>query len=275
MSQQESTVYRLFMPETIKAPILISVPHCGTLLTETFTKNAASDYILSTPDTDWFVHELYDFANEIGLPLIHANYSRYIIDLNRQMPGESSLYNDLSRVTELTPLRSFSGEPIYKPGCEPDDAEMQLRIQNYYQPYYDKVSDILDQLKAQFSVAMLYDGHSIKGHVTSIQQQPFVDYMPANRSGLTCPNSFIKTAENVITNHGYSVASNGIFQGGNITRSFAAPDNDIYSFQMEISQRIYMNEETNQKETERWTQTQQVLRTILSQFSDMLVNKTY
>lgn len=263
--------FQMFMPTDITVPLMISAPHCGTALTPDFIANAASESIKMVPDTDWFVDELYGFAKALNIPLISANYSRYVIDLNRQLPGEDSLYTNTSRVTGLVPLRTFGGDPIYQEGCEPSGEDIQQRIDQIHTPYYDKINETLAKMQEKFPIVMLYDGHSIIGHVPSIQAEPFLDYMPANRSGLTCPNAFIDKAEAIIKKHGKSLISNGPFQGGNITRSFHDGDKKILSFQMEISQRIYMNEQTGEKCEPNWSETVGILREIIESFSEMLL----
>lgn len=267
----DSTPYQVIMPEQLSVPMLISAPHCGVQVTEQFKANVADEHILTLPDTDWYVHQLYDFATELNIPMIHAVYSRYIVDLNRQLPGEQNLYANTSRVTGLVPLRTFTGDPIYKAGAEPTVAEIEQRIERYHRPYYAKVSEILETLQQKFPIVMLYDGHSIKGQVKTIQTDPFLDYMPANRSGLTCPNAFIDTATQIIQDHGASCIANGPFQGGNITRSFHNAEQNVLSFQMEISQRIYMNEQTDEKCEPNWSQTVKILREIIENFSAMLL----
>lgn len=266
------TPFTIIRPEKIKVPLLISVPHCGTRMTDDMSGRVTDNKLLSSPDTDWYVHELYDFAKELGIPMIHANYSRYVIDLNRQLPGEASLYKNTARVTELVPLRSFAGQPIYADGKAPSDAEVDERVANIHAPYYQAVHNLLAEMQQDFPRVMLYDAHSIKGHVTTIQDQPFVDYMPANRSGLTCPDDFILAAEKIITDRGHSCLSNGPFQGGNITRHFANSEANtpILTFQMEISQRIYMDEDTLEKPTERWQETQTTLKQIIESFLALL-----
>lgn len=266
------TPFTVIRPEIIKVPLLISVPHCGTLMTDDMSSRVTQTSLLDSPDTDWYVHELYDFAESLGVPMIHANYSRYVVDLNRQLPGEASLYQNTSRVTELVPLRSFAGNTIYQENMAPTETDIAERVAQIHTPYYQAVQSLLAEMQQSFPRVMLYDAHSIKGHVETIQAQPFVDYMPANRSGKTCPAEFITAAEKIILERGHSCLSNGPFQGGNITRHFADPgaDSPILTFQMEISQRIYMNEATLEKPTERWRETQTTLQHIIESFIALL-----
>ena len=71
-------------------PLLISIPHSGTELPEAlahrFTVTGRG-----MPDTDWHVHLLYDFARGLGASIITANYSRYVVDLNRSPDSASAV----------------------------------------------------------------------------------------------------------------------------------------------------------------------------------------
>lgn len=267
----DSLPYILKQPTDFKVPLMISVPHCGTQLTPDFEDQVASPDILETPDTDWYVHELYGFAEALGIPMIHAVYSRYMIDLNRPLPGEGQLYQNANRVTGLIPLTTFDQKPIYQENHVPDQSEIERRIQQYYQPYYTAIASTLAALQKRFPIVMLYDGHSIRSHVPMIQAEPFVEYMPANRSGSTCPNVFMERVQTILYKHSHSCSVNFPFQGGNITRHFHSKSQKIFTFQMEISQRIYMDEHSGEKPQERWTATTTVLQEIIESFVELLL----
>ncbi len=57
------------------------------------------------------VAELYDFARDIGVSLLVANYSRYVIDLNRSSTDEVLYPGQV--VTGLCRTQTFAGEDIY------------------------------------------------------------------------------------------------------------------------------------------------------------------
>src|SRR3712207_430138 len=85
-----------------KVPIILSVPHSGTEFPEELKAQYRPEMIEQPDDTDWFVHDLYNFAPELGITVIHAKYSRWVIDLNRD-PTSEPLYNDGRIITGLTP----------------------------------------------------------------------------------------------------------------------------------------------------------------------------
>ena len=58
----------------------------------------------------------------LGATTIRTALSRTVIDVNRD-PSGASLYPGQA-TTGLCPLETFDGEPLYKPGSEPDAAEI-------------------------------------------------------------------------------------------------------------------------------------------------------
>src|SRR5690242_9403103 len=95
-----------------QVPILISVPHCGFDFPQELKDQYKSNLASSPDDTDWFVNKLYDFAPSMGMTMISAVYSRWVIDLNRD-PKSKPLYSDGRIITGLCPTTNFLGEPIY------------------------------------------------------------------------------------------------------------------------------------------------------------------
>ena len=65
-----------------RVPLLISMPHAGLKLTPA-VEAGLEDEARSLPDTDWHMPRLYDFAAELGASTLAADYSRFVIDLNR------------------------------------------------------------------------------------------------------------------------------------------------------------------------------------------------
>jgi N-formylglutamate deformylase len=141
--------FKIISPANQRVPILLSVPHCGTAFPDELKDQYKSELIQAPDDTDWFVDQLYDFAPAMGISMIHAVYSRWVIDLNRD-PKSKPLYTDGRIITALCPTTNFFGEPIYKDQRkEVDQTEVNRRLANYYQPYHNKIQALLDGLKAE------------------------------------------------------------------------------------------------------------------------------
>jgi N-formylglutamate deformylase len=84
-----------------KVPIIISIPHCGTEFPDELKDDYLPQQVGSLDDTDWFLQDLNDFASSMGITVVYAKYSRWVIDLNRD-PQSAPLYNDGRLITGLT-----------------------------------------------------------------------------------------------------------------------------------------------------------------------------
>ncbi len=243
-------------------PILVSIPHSGTETTPEFA-GAVQGLGVTLPDTDWYLHQLYDFCIELGIPVIRARYSRYLVDLNRPLPWEDNLYAERSE-TGLIPLKTFDGQEIYKAGREPSDTEIKERIDRFYKPYYSRIKEILGNFHSEFGTALLFDAHSIRSKVPSIHEEVFTDFILSNRKGVTCPMLLIAKGAQILKSAGYSVSMNHPFQGGNLTRYFHEAISGVHCLQLEMSQRIYMDEESREKCEPQWSKTRKIISDLLS-----------
>lgn len=227
-------------PRSKKLPILISCPHSGTEIPVELARAMDPALVIKVPDTDWFVHELYDFGPDLGITLVHARFSRYVIDLNRDPAGQA-LYGDGRSETSLVPVRSFTGHSLYR-GKAPDQAEVARRTEVYFRPYHDAVASELQQLRREFPHVLFYDAHSIQRQVSTIRPEPFPDMILGDQKGKTAAKELTASALATLGKFGRSVAHNDPFMGGYLTRSIGKPATGIHALQLEMSQDIYMNE---------------------------------
>ena len=139
-------------------PLLISMPHVGTHLPEDLKPRLVAR-ALEVEDTDWHLDRLYAFAKDMGAGLIVPVESRIVIDLNRGSDNQP-MYPGRNN-TELCPTRFFTGEPIYREGGAPGDAEILERVATHWQQYHGAVTQELQRLKATLGHAVLFDAHSI------------------------------------------------------------------------------------------------------------------
>lgn len=254
-----------------RLPILISVPHSGTEIPAAVAATMVPDVARLTPDTDWFVHELYAFAAEIGATLIHARYSRLVIDLNRD-PSGHKLYADGRSETQLVPLKTFAGHRVYA-GRDPDDEAIEQRLNDIYRPYHDKAETILQDMRREHRHVLFWDAHSIKRHVPSIRPEPFADMILGNQAGKTAAAPLIDTALAVLgQNSGYDLAHNNPFMGGYLTRSMGRPAAGIHALQLEMAQDVYMNEAKALRDPLQAAKIQPLLRQTLLALADRLAN---
>jgi N-formylglutamate deformylase len=235
----------IITPSNKILPIVVSCPHVGTYVPDDIKDQMVPGIAEATEDTDWFVHDLYNFCPKIGITLIKANYSRFVIDLNRD-PSGKSLYKDNRRQTAIVPLTTFDGKSIYKNG-EVSPQEIARRRGLYFDPYHDAINAELQKLKQQFPNVLFFDAHSIKRLVKSIQDGPFPDVIIGDNDGTTAHANLTTSAIKSLTKGGFNVSHNKPFKGGYLTRSQGRPSEFIHALQLEMSQDLYMNESDNSR----------------------------
>lgn len=243
-------------------PIVISIPHSGTEFPAEVKAAYLPEQLKKIDDTDWFLQDLYDFATEMGITIVHAKYSRWVIDLNRD-PKSAPLYNDGRIITGLTSHTDFLGNPIYKEGHEPTHEEIERRLKNYYWPYYEKLTALLNERKKQFGKVLLWDAHSIRAFVPTIRSEKFPEMILGNADETSADSHLINTA---LTNlrTGFDVKHNDPFKGGHITRYFGNPSQNIHALQLERNKELYMDDAELNFDTMRAEKMQITLKKTLS-----------
>lgn len=243
-------------------PLLISVPHDGRDIPDDIAARM-SDAGRSIPDTDWHVAELYAFAREMGANTVVANYSRYVVDLNRAA-DDAALYPG-QVATGLCPLQTFAGAAIYREGGV-DDAEKAHRVETYWRPYHEHIRSTLDALRGQHGYALLWDAHSIPSAVPRLFDGELPHLNLGSNSSASCSPEIEAAVAGVATASSYSSVINGRFKGGYITRHYGAPKDNIHALQLEIAQRAYMNEQSTTMDVAKADDLRNTLRAMLESF---------
>jgi N-formylglutamate deformylase len=262
--------FTIHSAQETEVPILISVPHCGTEFPDELRDLYNPALIAAPDDTDWFVHQLYDFAPSMGMTLIAAKYSRWVIDLNRD-PASKPLYTDGRIITGLCPITTFLGEPLYRDKrTEISQDEISGRLTDYYWPYHQQIRENLTRLKNKFGKALLWDCHSIRQVVPTIQKEKFPDLILGDADGTSASPGLIETALGVLDHSGFSASHNHPFKGGFITRHFGKPSEGIQGLQLEMTKVNYMDDaEINYNET-RAGKMRQVLKKTFGRLIEQL-----
>jgi N-formylglutamate deformylase len=223
-----------------RLPMLVSMPHAGTDIPDEVAASLAP-CAAARADTDWHLPELYGFLEEMGISTISARWSRYLIDLNRP-PEDTNLYPGLD-TTGLCPLDTFGRERLYRDGMEPDGAEVQRRLARYWQPYHAQLRAELDRLKMEHGRVVLWEAHSIASVVPRFFEGTLPDLNFGTAEGTSCaPGLEAAVLDVARAQERFSLALNGRFKGGHITRHYGQPASGVHAIQLEKCQYLYMNE---------------------------------
>jgi formiminoglutamase len=220
------------------APLIISIPHAGTEIPDIYNPVLKSLW-LARKDADWWMPQLYEFAQDLGATIIRTHISRTVIDVNRD-PSGVSLYPGQA-TTGLCPATSFDGEPLYGEGFEPDD--IGARIETYFTPYHQALTAQAARLRMSHEKIVLYDCHSIRSKIPRLFEGELPNFNIGTNDGRSCDSVLAQSVVEICAAAAcFSHVLNGRFKGGYITRAHGDPAGGIHAVQMELACRGYMRE---------------------------------
>jgi formiminoglutamase len=222
-----------------EAPLVVSIPHAGALIPSDIEARLASPW-LARKDADWWLPELYAFAEDLGATIVRTGVSRTVIDVNRD-PSGISLYPGQA-TTGLCPVDTFDGEPLYLEGQAPDAAEIAARRATFFEPYHAALRTELDRLVAVHGKVVLYDAHSIRSHAPRLFDGELPQFNIGTNNGGSCAPALTAAVEAACDATGLPRVTNGRFKGGWITRHYGQPERGVHAVQMELACRGYIDE---------------------------------
>lgn len=222
------------------APLILSIPHAGTEIPEAL-QPALRSLWLARRDADWWLPELYAFAEKLDATIIQTDISRTVIDVNRD-PSGASLYPGQA-TTELCPTTTFDGEALYHDGQAPDATEIARRREMYFVPYHAAITAEITRLRERHRSIVLYDCHSIRSEIPRLFPGILPNFNIGTNDGKACDAAITaRIAAICAADQRHSHVVNGRFKGGWITRHHGAPENGVNAVQMELACRGYMAE---------------------------------
>lgn len=254
----------VFDVENQNSPIIVSMPHHGQFIPFDVLKQMTS-VALNSADTDWYLVQLYDFLDSMGVSRINANYSRYLIDLNRDSSGEV-LYKGADN-TELCPTSTFDCDVLYNAGDEPSSEEVLRRTETYWQPYHQQLEKMIQQAKEKFGYCLLFEAHTIQSHVPRFFDGQLPDFNFGTNQAQTINQALDRLLQDFDAED-YSTIINGRFKGGYITRQYAKPEANIFTIQLELSQATYLDEKLRLFDHQKAAKVSLVIKKLLSNLND-------
>jgi formiminoglutamase len=220
-------------------PLLVSMPHVGTELPPCMQGRLSAE-CEPLGDTDWHLPRLYDFVRALGASMLVARYTRFCVDLNRP-PDDTPLY--ATATTGLHPDILFDGTPAFRPGQSLTRDECRAFLAEAWIPYHGKLAAELERLRQKHGHALLFDAHSIASVIPRLFDGRLPDFNIGTADGKSADASLTERLAAVVRDDTrYSLAVNGRFKGGYITRHYGDPARGIHAVQLELAQRTYMEE---------------------------------
>jgi formiminoglutamase len=220
------------------SPRIVSIPHAGDEL-GAFEPRFVSPW-LARKDADWRIDELYDFAAALGAITVRTRPSRSIIDVNRD-PSGGSLYPGKA-TTELYPTTTFDGEPLYRAGEAPREAEIAERRRRFFDPYHAALKAEIARLRDSHARIVVFDSHSIRSRIPRLFDGELPVFNLGTNSGSSCNPSLRQAVVETLAVSGSSWVLDGRFKGGWITRASGRPSEGVEALQLELACRAYLIE---------------------------------
>lgn len=232
------------------APLILSFPHGGTEIPAVVRASLSSPW-LGRKDADWWVYELYEeLARAVGATTIRTTICRTVIDVNRDPEGKS-LYPGQA-TTDLCPLTTFDGEPLYLLRSEPSAPEIMARRSQYFEPYHAALAGEIERLRSAHGRVVLYDAHSIRSRIPRLFEGLLPHLNIGTYDGASCDETLTRAVEGVCDGASFSRVTNGRFRGGWTTRHYGRPAQGIHALQMELACRSYLDEPDGAAEPSNW-----------------------
>ena len=253
-------VLDVFNDDEIKYPLVLSIPHCGTVFPEEFLKAVRPDVQTLRKNEDIFVYDLLKPAiDEAKITAVKLNLNRAFIDVNRaKVELDPNMFFDYPREDiGLNQQRSRYGlgiihkvtadsQPIYAGKISYKEAEE--RIKNVYDVYHQTLKNLIERTIARFGFCLVLDCHSMPSKICSIiSESPRIDFCLGNLFEQSCPNKISFYVENELVKREYYVSKNRPYSGAFITFNYCEPRKQSYTLQLEINRVIYADENTLEK----------------------------
>lgn len=248
--------FRLRGPRTPSVPVVLDSPHSGRHFPPDF--DAAVPLEALREGEDCWIDELWGDAPALGATLLDACFARTYIDANRS-PHDVDLEllagawphrhepSGKAAIGKALVWRTLDdGTPIYDRRLSVD--EVEHRVASCLLPYQRELAALIDRTHARHGVVYHLNCHSMRswgwadaGRSRRVER---ADIVLGDRDGTSCDTGFTEFVAAAFRDAGYEVRVNDPYKGVELVRAFSAPSAGRHSLQIEISKRVYMNEDT-------------------------------
>lgn len=265
--------------------LFVSIPHSGLKipLEAKWLKKIPFEVLMCDPDA--YVDELYQPALiKYQIPFFIFEWHRYSVDANRfvfnissqTVEGAEELlknhykFNPTSHPENLSPSdihwqkTTLGFNLIKKPLSQKTH---RLLIEKYFNPFHEKIKKHIESLKHQGEKKIyLLDLHSMPSKAVSFHKDTGklrTDIVIGDNEGRSCSPAFRDLVLTACRKAGFKTALNDPYKGGAITKTYGQPYQSQEALQVELNRRLYMNENTKEK-NKNFSEVQRQLKFALS-----------
>ncbi len=245
--------YDFHTPEIPTSAVVFASPHSGRDYPAEFLANAMLDRRTLRSSEDAFVDFFLRQAPSAGAPVLTGRVPRAYVDFNRAaseldpalIAGVSArgLNPRIASGLGVIPRVVAGGRAIYRGKISRSEANE--RLSRYWQPYHDKLTEVMDAQRQKFGHAILLDMHSMPRDAVSMNGQHTTlrpDIVLGDRFGAAARPEISEAVARVFSDAGLRVARNSPFAGAYIAQRYGMPSIGQHAIQIEIDRSLYMDE---------------------------------
>lgn len=273
-------LFETILPADAPIPLIFDSPHSGLTAPDDWKPIAEESALLSSWDA--FVDELFGAAPKHGATLLRAFFPRSFIDLNR---GRDDIDPELIAGDWDWPLNptkksavgfgllrryALPGVPVYGQAIQAET--LRRWIETYYDPYHAALAHRIEELHSSFGFVRHIDCHSMKSMGNEMNDDaglPRPDFVISDRDGTTSHPKFTNWVATLFRERGYSATVNDPYKGAQLVAAYGKPDRNIYSVQIEVNRKLYMNERAFEKGT-RFNHVQADISSVIKAIADRI-----
>jgi N-formylglutamate amidohydrolase len=229
--------------------VVVSVPHAGLDVPDDDAALLAVSGKALLKDADLHVDKLVQGVPALGVPVLLARVSRYVLDVNRapddvdreacpeiERPARPSARGLCWRTT--TEGAAVLARPLTL-------SELRSRLARIHAPYHETLAALLAEKRQRHGFAVLLDVHSMPslgrpGHSDPGSRR--ADVVPGDLRGTSCAPALSRLVAEHFRSRGLSVRPNDPYMGGFITKHHGRPAKGIHALQVELNRDLYMDE---------------------------------
>ena len=238
-----------YIPPTVHPPrgtlpVLLSVPHSGTLYGDTVLANAVHGRRALELLEDPLVDKLAWRAIAAGIGAVIQRVPRAVVDCNRDEDeldpasvagcGPAPFGPRARHGLGLIPSRTQRHGQLWRKPI--DRAELDRRIGEVHRPYHATLTEHLAELVAVHGEVILLDCHSMPP-----RRDCPADLVIGDRHGSSAAAWLSAEAARLARNADFRVALNDPYAGGAIVARHGRPRDGVHALQLEINRAAYLD----------------------------------
>tara|TARA_B100001778_G_scaffold187211_1_gene154179 strand:+ start:89 stop:955 length:867 start_codon:yes stop_codon:yes gene_type:complete len=227
--------------------IVLTSPHSGSFYPEFFKKELNLSISKVRTIEDVKVDKILNGLNENNFDILTTDCPRSLIDLNRsKLDIDPSMFYNLPKNIEFVNIKSKHGIGLFLKNIDESNIMYNKKIdwltrdeliKKIYEPWHNKLSEILKSKYNAHKNYLLIDVHSFGSH----RENENYDFIISDNFSKSAQNKFVYFLKDLMEKNGFKVSLNYPYSGGYIVKNYSNKELDKNVIQIEINKKLYLN----------------------------------